>query len=272
MNENPRSSDHKTKNWWGDYHLALEDSLLWTIGSFSLQIQRREKEWLIRHRHNDLVVTDEETWSVEKDVGNYSSEGEIMRYVFSRTEEVLHILPRLADRPVVVKTIKPLHIQAGQQVDMYVSTPLWFCARVHANSTELQETPIVRPSDTWFGPSTMKGELCYASTTHGRLYLTGLPLRPHRAVSAVKIKNQTNKPLLLTQFSLPAPYLSLFDTKGGGLWTEAITLLNDDDSDLAKVSFADSPPLPYTSARQIVKARQKKDSNMLLHTFSTLFG
>lgn len=272
MSENTILSVQNTKNWWGDYNLSLEDSLLWTIGPFSIQILRREKEWLIWHRQQNIDETEEDTWSLEKNACMNNEEGEIKRYVFSRTEENLLVMPRLADRPVVVKAVKPLHILAEQQVDMYVSTPLWFSASVHSRGTELQEIPIVRPSDTWFGPSTMKGELCYASTTHGRLSLTDLPLRLHRAISPVKIKNQTDKPLLLTQLSLPTPYLSLFDTAGGGLWTESITLLNDDDSDLAKVSFADSPPLLHASAKKIVKARQKKESNMLLHTFSTLFG
>ena len=136
----------------------------------------------------------------------------------------------------------------------------------------MQEVPIVRPSDTWFGPSTLSGELCYASTTQGRLYLSDLPQRPHRAISPVRIKNQAEKPLLLTQFSLPTPYLSLFDTEDGGLWTEAVTLLNDDDTDMAKVSFSESPPAPYAKAKKITKAREKKDRNMLLNTFSTLFS
>lgn len=272
MSENTISAVLNTNNWWGNYNLSLEDSLLWTIGPFSLQILRREKEWLIWHLQQNIDEPKEDTWSLKKNACMNNEEGEIKRYVFSHTEESLLVMPRLADRPVVVKAIKPLHILAGQQVDMYVSTPLWFSARVHSSGTELQEIPIVRPSDTWFGPSTMKGELCYASTTHGRLYLTDLPLWPHRAISSVKIKNQTNKPLLLTQLSLPTQYLSLFDTEGGGLWTEAITLLNDDDSNLAKVSFTDSPPLPHASARKIVTARQKKESNMLLYTFSTLFG
>jgi len=272
MSENEFLTEQKTIKWWGDYDLSLEDSLLWAIGPFSLQVLRREKEWLVWYRQQDIEETDEDTWSLKKNVCLHTEEGEVKRYVFNFTENGLLVMPRLADRPVLVKALKPLYVLAGQQIDIYVSTPLWFSVSVHSNGTELQEIPIVRPSDTWFGPSTMKGELCYASTTHGRLYLNDLQLRPHRAISPVTINNQTDKPLLLTQLSLPTPYLSLFDTDGGGLWTEAITLLNDDDSDLAKVSFADSPSLPHAAARQIVKARKKKESNMLLHTFSTLFG
>ena len=52
---------------------------------------------------------------------------------------------------------------------IYVSTPLWVRVDVHDPPQFLQEIPVIRPSDTWFGPSTREGELGYAGRTHGRL-------------------------------------------------------------------------------------------------------
>jgi len=259
-------------NWWGDFQLPVNESLCWMIGAFSLHITHREKEWLICHQKASDTISDEDVWQIEKNCELSPQDGDVQRHVFSNTEAQFAVYPKLADRPVIVKTAKPLHIQTKQQVDIYVSTPLWFAVSVHKARIDLQEVPIVRPSDTWFGSSTLSGELCYASTTQGRLYLSDLPQRPHRAISPVRIKNQAEKPLLLTQFSLPTPYLSLFDTGQGGLWTEAVTLLNDDDTDMAKVSFADSPLAPHSKAKKVTKAREKKDRNMLLNTFSTLFS
>ncbi|SHJ61124.1 hypothetical protein SAMN02745165_02759 [Malonomonas rubra DSM 5091] len=259
-------------NWWGDFPLPVNESLRWTIGSFSLQVLRREKEWLIWHQKTTETIADHEVWQIEKNRDLDLESGDVQRHIFSSTENQFSISPRLADRAIIVKTAKPLNIQPKQQIDIYVSTPLWFAVTVHKAKIDLQEVPIIRPSDTWFGSSTLAGELCYASTTQGRLYLSDLPQRPHRAISPVRIKNQAEKPLLLTQFSLPTPYLSLFDTDQGGLWTEAITLLNDDDTDMAKVSFSDSPLTPYAKAKKICKAREKKERNMLLNTFSTLFS
>ncbi|SHJ70273.1 hypothetical protein SAMN02745165_02969 [Malonomonas rubra DSM 5091] len=261
-----------SSNWWGDFQLSVNESLRWTIGHFSLQVLHREKEWLIWHKTTTDTLADDALWQIEKNQELNLDEGDVQRHVFSNTENLFSISPKLADRPVVVKTAKPLHIQTKQQIDLYVSLPLWFAVSAHKSKIDLQEVPIIRPSDTWFGASTRSGELSYASTTQGRLYLSDLPQRPHRAISQVKIKNQADKPLLLTQFSLPAPYLSLFDTGHGGLWTEAITLLNDDDTDMAKVSFSEAPPSPYAKAKKITKAREKKDRSMLLNTFSTLFS
>jgi hypothetical protein len=259
-------------NWWGNFQVPLNTSLTWSIGPFTLQILRREKEWLIWHENATDNVTDQDSWTIEKNRDLDAETGDIQRHVFSSTTEQLWISPKLADRSIVIKTVKPLHIQSRQQIDIYVSTPIWFGVSVHDTKTELHEIPIARPSDTWFGPSTQVGELCYASTTQARLYLTELPQRPHRAISQVSIQNQSEKPLLLSQISLPTPYLSLFDTGQGGLWTEAITLSNDDHSDLAKVTFSESPRHPYAHTKKITPAREKKDRNMLLNSFSTLFS
>nr|WP_320050054.1 hypothetical protein [uncultured Desulfuromonas sp.] len=259
-------------NWWGEFELPTNNSWHWSIGHFSIQILRREKEWLVWHQKTSDGIPDNEHWTIEKNQEINLEKGDVQRHIFSNTETNFYITPKLADRPVIVKTAQPLNIQAKQQVDIYVSTPLWFTIDVHKARIGIQEVPIIRPSDTWFGSSTRSGDLCYASTTQGRLYLKDLPQRPHRAISQVRIKNQADKPLLLTQFSLPAPYLSLFDTGEGGLWTEAITLLNDDDTEMAKVSFSEAPPAPYAKAKKISKAREKKERNMLLNTFSTLFN
>jgi hypothetical protein len=258
--------------WWGDYRLALEESLLWEIGPFELQVSRRKKEWIVWHQLQNFAEAENDKWTLKKNLCLNDEKGDSQRYLFDSTEELLRVSPRLADRPVIIKALKPLHIQANQHIDLYVSSPLWFSVSVHANGAELLEIPIIRPSDTWFGPSTMKGELCYASNTQGRLNLANVPLRPHRAISPIKIKNQTDKSLHLTQLSLPAPYLSLFDTGESGLWTEEVTFLNDDTSGLAKVTFSENPPQPFNAVAKITNARLQKEKNMLLHTFSTLFN
>ncbi|MCW8859365.1 MAG: hypothetical protein OQK50_01720 [Deltaproteobacteria bacterium] len=258
--------------WWGDHILALDANLRWTIGPFSLHVCRREKEWRLWHYREDQENESEEIWSIDEGVCLETAKGEVQRNIFTQTDENLAVMPLLADRSVVVKTRTPLQIEAGQQVNLFVSTPLWVAIHVGTEKVAIQEIPIILPSDTWFGPSTMEGELCYSSTTQGRLYLQDLPTRPHRAISPVLIENQTSKPLLLNQLSLPVPYLSLFDSGEWGLWTEAITLLNADETELAKVSVAEAPPAPYENSPKIAGPRKKADKHMLLRTFSALFS
>ena len=94
-----------------------------------------------------------------------------------------------------------------------------------------------RPSDTWFGPSTLEGELCYESKTAVRFNLDNVPRRPHRAISVVRIRNRTDTQLSLERLKIPLPNLSLFGTEDGQLWTESITLERDEDGENATVKL-----------------------------------
>ena len=114
------------------------------------------------------------------------------------------LTPALADRPVVARPEKPFCLPAGAEAVVYVSSPLWVVLST-AQDLKLAEIPIVRPSDTWLGPSTREGELCYASRTFLRLSLDNLPRRPHRATSMVRILNHADTALPLRALKLPAP-------------------------------------------------------------------
>lgn len=271
MNENFAFPTKERTTWWGNYRLPLNTSAFWKIGPLSLKLMRGDKEWQVTHLEEIPTKENEEFWSFEDNYSEEIDNGETHRHFFTQTEENLTVMPRLPDRPVVVKTVKPFYIHPGQQTEIYVSIPLWLSVCVGVDNLQIQELPIVRPSDTWFGPTTMEGDLSYSSTTQGRLTLLELPTRPHRATSSVLIKNDTDKTLTLEQFSLPAQYLSLFSTNKGGLWTEAITLLNDDESDLAKVSVSENPPKQNNNPTRIAEPRLMAHKNMLLRTFSVLF-
>jgi hypothetical protein len=149
---------------------------------------------------------------------------------------------------------------------------LWVRARLQQRNHTLLDVAATRLSDTWFGPSTMEGELCYATTTSGRLNLVDLPVRVHRAITPVRINNAGEKPLKLEKLSLPVPFLSLFDTGAHGLWTEEITLHHDERKDLAQVVVGAHPPSPYHQAQRVSTSRKTAEKSILNKTFGALFG
>ncbi len=272
MTPNNPSDSSKRKNWWGEYTLHLCDTSLLKVGPLTVQFFRNEKEWQITHSQNKLVSDSEENqWSFENSSKVGVDQGETQRHIFNETEDIFSVTPKLPDRPVVIKTAQPLNIHPGQQANIFVSIPLWLVISLGTEKPPIQEIPIVRPSDTWFGPSTMEGDLCYSSTTQGRLFINELPRRPHRAISSVLIQNTLDKTLTLEKFSVPAPYLSLFASEDGSLWTEVITLLNDDESDLAKVSVSEESIKPGLKIKKIAEPRMTAQKNMLLRTFTVLF-
>jgi hypothetical protein len=165
----------------------------------------------------------------------------------------------------------PLHVPAGQETTLFVSTPLWLQLQVHEPLVYLSELPIVRPSDTWFGPSTMEGEICYASQTLGRLSLKNFPHLPHRAVTPVSIHNNTEESFQLERLNLAVPHLSLYSAAGKELWTEAVSMVREADSSAASIQIGVGAPEQITDAVLVSEHRLKPESRSIISKVSALF-
>ena len=155
----------------------------------------------------------QEVWS--------SSEGEIERtpevmarerFACGATEDAIELLPVLADRPVVSRPDVPLHLLGGAAIGLYVSTPIW--VRLKTGTRVLLEVPSRAMKNTWFGDHG-SGELCYGSRTRARMRLGELPIRSHRAVTRVELRNRSSRTLDLERLNLPVPQLRLFASAEG---------------------------------------------------------
>jgi hypothetical protein len=258
--------------WWGVLSPPVGSGMCWQIGPLTFVVRRSEQEWQICHRSSIWPDDTPSSWTLSEEGDSACDEGKIERHVFSHTNEELLIEPLLADRSVVIKSAVPILIPAGEQVSFYVSTPLWVRARLQQRHHTLLDVAATRLSDTWFGPSTMEGELCYATTTSGRLHLDDLPVRVHRAITPVRIHNTGIQPLKLEKLNLPVPFLSLFDTGTHGLWTEEIALHHDERKELDQVVVGVQPPSPYHLAQRVSSSRKVADKSILDKTFGALFG
>ena len=131
---------------------------------------------------------------------------------------------------------------------------------------------MLRPSDTWFGPTTMDGELCYASQTYARLNLENLPIGPHHAITQVTIQNRAESQLLVEQLKLPVPYLALFEASDGLLWTQGITMTRSRDTDMADLQIEKGAPDYAGTLKLLSDARQTTSIKTAIYAFGTLFS
>ena len=90
---------------------------------------------------------------------------------------------------------------------------------------------------------------------------------PHRAVSVVRIRNNGESELALDRIRLPSPYLSLFASPDGQLWTEAVTLEREEDGQRATVDLARSPPAEIGHTELIAGPRERMEKGLLMRTF-----
>jgi len=271
-------SDRGKNVWWGPYSIGENEAAFWRIGPGSVWLYRSESEWRIFHESGDdptdasctieLPYTgDFRPWNLddlEESAGG-------ARFSFRRTESTFKVRPQLADRSVVVRPESSLYVSQGETVSLFISTPLWFRLDAGEPPRSLAELPLIRPSDTWFGPNTMEGELCYNTRTKARLTLSDLPLRSHRAVTPVQIRNRAEDALLLERLRIPIHHLSLFCDNEGFLWTERVILERERGGEHVSITVGEGAPKEAAGSKRVSKPREEVKSSLILRPFAMLF-
>ncbi len=272
-----KSARDKTRaHWWGEFPFDVGQSGLWEIASLAIAVTRHEREWRIQHREGATVEESAAPgWSVRVPADPLDGSAKVGRYIFREASHTVVVQPALADRPVVTRPVDPIHLQRGEQVTMFVSSPLWVNVRRADVAAPLLDVPVQRPSDTWFGPTTLHGEMCYAARTQARLSREDLPRREHRALTSVSIRNQGGQPLLLERLKLPVCQLSLFAGEAEGetsLWTNNLIIVAEEKLAVAEVQAETGPPRHLPNATLISKPRQPLESHGLQRALHALLG
>lgn len=258
-----------TEPWWTPREVPVGQGLELLLGPLRLILGHGSDEWRINQESvAEEAASDRARIKVRRSLPSEYQE----RYVIGGDASRLALTPLLADRNVVIRPRQPVFLLSGQQVTLYLSTPIWIKLEVGQSGTLLREVPVTRLSDTWFGPSTREGEVCYAGRTQARHHIDELPRRAHRAITPLHIHNKASTPLSLEKFSLPVPMLSLYGSTDGSLWTQRLTLTREDQSDLAAVRIDPRPPDYAKGLELLARPRQDAGRSGLVRAFSLLFG
>jgi len=255
--------------WWGEFEFAPGDVKLWRLGTYALWAERTGTEFRLASRRDE---ESSESLAVALPVPSVPDDVTRTRYGVREAAHSLRLSPATADRAVVVKSRDPFIVPPGGAVTVFVSSPVWVQVALTDPHRPLQEEPVRRPSDTWFGPDTMTGDLGYAVRTSVRYDLAHVPAEPHRVVSVARIRNQAGTPLPLARMRLPLPYLSLFADREGRLWTEAVSLDRNDDDDLAEIKLGRSAPREAGPCERVAEPRESMTASPIFRSFAGLLG
>lgn len=255
--------------WWTPREVAVGHGLELELGTVKLTLGHGQDEWRIGHEYqSEDAAPAKARIRARRSLPTEFKE----RYVIGGDSSRLNLTPLLADRNVVIRPRQPIFLLSGQEVTLYLSTPVWIKLEVGKTGMLLRELPALPLSDTWFGPSTREGEICYAGRTQARHHIDELPRRCHRAITPLHIHNKASTPLPLEKFSLPVPMLSLYGSADGSLWTQRLTLTREDQSDLAAVRIDRRPPDYADKLQLLARPRQDPGRSGLVRAFSLLFG
>ena len=260
--------------WWGTYDLSDKGSLQKQIGPLLIEVKQLKNEWCIYYeQQNELLDAIEEN---QPEVIDFSFDEDMFkeRYVLDEFPPKVTLIPALADRPFVTRPSTPFYIPSRQSVVIYVSTPLWVKIGVGEEDFQLTEIPTIRPSDSWFGPNTIRGELCYASRTKARLSVDELPKRYHRAITPIEIINKDDSHLLLEKINLPVPYLHLYEIAGKYLWTQGVRMVRKEEDEPALLEILKGPPSQAADGAVFLSESRKEtvEDNIIKIISSSLFS
>lgn len=254
--------------WFGEFRIAAGERGQWQIGPLTLTVERGAGEWRVHQTHrSDLQAG---SASVRFDGEAPGEEHAAERYIVTGSDPLLSLLPLLPDRPVIVRPLSPAIVPAGEAVRLYVSLPVWLQLAVGSAHKVLAELPSQRLSDTWFGPNTREGELCYALRSRCRLSPDDA-LQPHRVVVPLRIHNQAAKPLVLERIKVPVPQLSLYAEPSGRLWAGEVGLERSEDGQFAALHLEPGPPPQASKATPLAGPREPAPKKTAIRAFSGLF-
>ncbi|CAM3660856.1 DUF432 domain-containing protein [Rheinheimera salexigens] len=244
------------------------------IGALQLYLQRQAKQWLIA---TDTIHDDEKVPLQQHNLEMLPGHLQPQRYMFTKSPNVCRLVPQLLDRPVVVKTLQPVRIPPGERATFYISSPV--CIGVVLPASEVLKSELIltdiavqRLSDTWFGPSTQIGELCYADKTHARHSKGELKVRPHRAITPVHIHNLSEQMLAMDKISIPVPYLTLYGDLDGSLWTDSLTIQHKSLLSLASFKIDKLDITKPQTSTLLSPPRKTAEKHSLIRAFTDMLS
>jgi hypothetical protein len=256
--------------WNRSYPIAAGEPSFWQIGPLQLWACRLPGELRLASKQGEDSLDETLIIEVPSDHCEPPEGAKVRRIGFQQPPDTLELVPALADRPVVVSCEDPLIVPPEEETTLFISTPLWLMVIPGGSSAALLDQSTHRPSDTWFGPTTMTGELCYATRTCLRIKLENLPARPGRAISVVQVKNQARTDLKLEKLRLPALEMATYVTGDGHFWTDSVTLERQEDGESATARLSKGPPWQAPDAKLAAGPREASTGGLLTRAFGSL--
>ncbi|WP_269518188.1 DUF432 domain-containing protein [Alteromonas sp. BMJM2] len=255
--------------WWGQFNFDEQETKCWRVGDRLVAIRRSEHEWSVWNKETTQEL--DKPIQVNKLKARESlKEIAIQRFMVSNTSTTLVIEPSLADRAMVVRPNKPFFVMPEEEINIFVSTPLWMTLLLPKSDIPLTDIPFWRPSDSWFGPSTMSGDLCYSKYTDAKMDNSLLEKRPHRASTMVTLKNEQDEPLRVERLNLPVPALKLYTNQNGDFWSDQVSILQIKEHGKSISHVRHNPPEKTLSLELVSESRELSNKPSFLSSIKSL--
>ncbi len=257
---------------WTQHEIGVGEGACFQLGQLCLWARRSAHDWSLAWQHLEQpaqVAMTVRPWPTDEPPGDSA---QLRSFAFPHSQGPLVVSPMLADRPVIVRPQHEITVAPKALVQLYLTTALWVDLRAEGGVEPLMELPSVLPKPTWFGPSTLEGELCYAGRLPLRHHGADLVGLSHRAITPLLIRNRSSEPLQVQRFRVPVPRLSLFQAKDGGFWTSRVSVLRREGGEHVDVEVLPRAPDEAGDARLVAAARSRGADNVVSRALGSVFS
>ena len=258
---------------YNQYKVEPEQYVSAQIGPFDLWVRHTGDEFHVavkRDPNSESVIETSPPKPVE---GTQDACLSWSRWVGGQHFDTMQLLPVMPNRPVVVRPATPVSIPTSKEALFFVAVPIWVEISVFGpTKVILLQTPSVVLSNTWFGDP-MTGELCYSMRTRARRKVDDSPVRPHRALCPVLIRNTTTKQLDVERFCVHIQNLTVYAGENQ-LWTNEVHISFRGENETSQVKYVESAPEYEQIDRILTNPRNQQKKTLLQRSFSSfrMFG
>lgn len=254
---------------WGKSELQESDWQGWRVGRLELQIKRDEQEWIVgsrMHSRDVLEAGAEDNPSLNINTGEDESI-DWHRYLVG-DERLIHVIPALPNRPLVLKPAVRRRILPGRRAQFVFYIPVWLQLYVRDRDPKsfIAEFPTVTLSSTWFGDM-QTGELCYSWETDLRQeQLSAQIPGENYSTCVLNVHNSSNTLLDFFRIAIHVEYLSLF-SDGANLYTNEIYVNFSGLDQVSQVKYSSRGPKWIPGLQKVNEARETPSKNILKRSF-----
>ena len=261
MNETAENFASESSLW--STMLAVANKPVYVeVGDLCLTIRKLVHEWQLNYH-----------WEKKGNEGGFGcryledhqeTPETVERIAMQTMSDGLILTPRLADLPLVVRPYSPFMIPSNNRITLYFTSPVWLSINFAEGVS--REFPVQQLSETWMGPPTPDGELCYGSHTHARLDESMLVKLPWRALTPIHLHNKSHSDFTLERLSIPTPYLSLYNDNDR-LITEPLNITMDSENHQGIVNIE-----KVKRGELVAAPRKHSERGVLVSAWENLFA
>jgi hypothetical protein len=197
--------------------LQQSQEIWWSSHGQEANLNTSGNKWVVGNRA--LVLEKENAFSVISSFLQSDKKNTFEQFRVHTPEGSLSFSPILADRALLVQLKEPLWLLPDTPVHATILSPTWI--RISTSIGPLTEVSSQALRCSWSGSNPIQGDICYNSLVE--IHFKPVEQWEHwQVMTPILFSNEDKEAILIKEFLLPHPFLTLYLKADGHLGTKSL--------------------------------------------------